>query len=700
MMTAMAGAVDAFAALRRRLYAAHGPYGSPGASAATRELYRALLGEQALRDSVAADVLEARLAAEEAVLRPGSLPTRTLDALLLKIPSLGSSCSLDRTLTEAISASLPELGPDIVSARLAAAASTAAFGKAPGSASTFAAILEAAAALRLPALPVESVLQSLDSPEPDLRAACAHYAAALCLGDAVQPLLEASAREGQMGVSTVGDRALQAAADALAVAEACGEEPAAVAAEADKRLARPGLASALLYADLRVDPAARLVVQTMFYGDPSFPGRGDGGGVATLLRGLGDALATHGLAVLTVVLYNTAEAAYPYRGVERLGPGHLLVRVPIHLSPSGAPGFLRGHDRLRAALRRLYHRCGARPRVVHVRFLDDASLAAAREAVPLGAALVVTLTPDPHRGLCDPAGNLRQLPLESGLEALNRISIGDELLHRSRAVVGIGRYAIRQQLLPYFPQLEGAAHHLVAGIDEGVSLPEAVGSVDVPALLTDPRLRLSLASPWSGRPLILNVGRLSPLKGQVLLLRAWLDLRWWERCDLVLVGGDLQHPAAGEADVLAEIHRLADAHPPCRGHLAHLHAMANDEVRALEAFLGARSLAPHPDLYVCASYKEEFGLSVLEAMAAGMIACAPLRGGARRYLRHGVNGFLVDTTTAESLRQGLDALPRPFAPGQVQALQDNARETVRRGYSLQRVAGQFVQLYDRVQPGT
>jgi glycosyltransferase involved in cell wall biosynthesis len=40
----------------------------------------------------------------------------------------------------------------------------------------------------------------------------------------------------------------------------------------------------------------------------------------------------------------------------------------------------------------------------------------------------------------------------------------------------------------------------------------------------------------------------------------------------------------------------------------------------------------------------------LEAMAAGFPVLAPLRGGVPTYLEHGVSGFLIDTGSAQSIR--------------------------------------------------
>jgi sucrose-phosphate synthase len=197
---------------------------------------------------------------------------------------------------------------------------------------------------------------------------------------------------------------------------------------------------------------------------------------------------------------------------------------------------------------------------------------------------------------------------------------------------------------------------------------------------------------------MLNVGRLSPLKGQLNLLRAWLQGQWWRRYDLVLIGGEFRSPSPGEREIIGEIRGLAAAHPPSRGHLAHLEALPNAQVREIEVFFGSRTLVPSPDLYVCSSLKEEFGISIIEAMAAGMVVCAPLRGGTRRYLRHGVNGFLIDTADASSLTRELSGLLAgpPLSAERVLAIQHNARETVRLEFSIEHVAGQFAALYKSV----
>ena len=699
--------MDEFAALRRRLYDAYGPPGTAASGPATRELYAALLGEAVDRDPLCAQVLAARLAADGA----GTEGAGADQALLQWIGHLGKDPYIDRYLADALQRALPRLDRAEVAARLAEAGRRAmdrALRPGGEEARRAAAVMTAAAELELPVFASEQVLPLLDCGDADLRAASAHYAASLHMVQAVEPLLAAAeraaaARRADTGLddrAEPGDRALEAAASAVAAALECGGDCAETALQAERRLARPGLAAQLLYSDMDPKPWVGALAQTMFYGDPARPGRGASGGIATLVRVLGDALAAGGRPVLTVVPYNTASASYPFRAVEPLGPGHVVLRLPLHLPSEDALGFLRSHGRIRAGLRRMFRLAGVRPAVLHVRFLDNASLAAAREAASLGAALVTTLTPDPHRSLCDASGRLQRLGPGESMEALDKIAAGDELLRRSRGIAAIGERSVREQLLPYFPQLESARGQVVAGIDEGIRLQPPGTGIDAPGMFADPSLELGLAEPPRSRPVILNVGRLSPLKGQLNLLRAWLQVGGWRRHELVLVGGDFRNPAPGEREIIQEIRRLVAGSPECRGHVAHLEALPNEQVRQVEAFLGARALSPLPDLYVCSSYKEEFGLSILEAMAAGMVACAPLRGGARRYLRHGVNGFLVDTSGPQALARDLEAVLEGLSTDRVRALQANARDTVRRGYSIERMAERFDSLYRQVTAGS
>lgn len=118
----------------------------------------------------------------------------------------------------------------------------------------------------------------------------------------------------------------------------------------------------------------------------------------------------------------------------------------------------------------------------------------------------------------------------------------------------------------------------------------------------------------------LYVGRIAPEKGIERLLRwsAGLPL------DLLLAG-------AGEPAYVAAMHRLAGPRVRWAGPLQ------GAELRA--AYAGARMLAFLP-------LEEEFGLAVLEAMAAGKPVVAVSEGGLPELVRDGVTGWLVADSEA------------------------------------------------------
>ncbi len=81
-------------------------------------------------------------------------------------------------------------------------------------------------------------------------------------------------------------------------------------------------------------------------------------------------------------------------------------------------------------------------------------------------------------------------------------------------------------------------------------------------------------------------------------------------------------------------------------------------------------------------------MAILEAMSAGMIACAPINGGAGTYIRSGVNGFLINTADAGSLKQDLETIIADLgqAPDRSEAIRTAARKTVSERYSIEAMA--------------
>ncbi len=140
-------------------------------------------------------------------------------------------------------------------------------------------------------------------------------------------------------------------------------------------------------------------------------------------------------------------------------------------------------------------------------------------------------------------------------------------------------------------------------------------------------------------PIVLFVGRIEPLKGIDILLRAAAQLDG--RFSLLVVGGD-----ARDGSRKAELRGLARE------------LGIGERVTFLEA-------APHSelplyynaaDVCVVPSYYESFGLVALEAMACGVPVVASGVGGLRETVRDGRTGYLVPWRCPEPFAERLDLL--------------------------------------------
>ena len=440
-------------------------------------------------------------------------------------------------------------------------------------------------------------------------------------------------------------------------------------------------------------------------------GVGDTGGVATLLVRLGAAL-DHTPHVTEVVTIGRGTVRDVLDGSGQLVEGPRF--APVALEPEAGTAFSdRWPARVAAerGLRRVI-RVHGRPDVVHLRMADVGSLAAADVAARSGIPTVFSLAPDPH-------GLIASREMAGDLD---RRSFGDEdarvhLWFRAHLVERLAREADHVALFPR----EGLIEQLrdLVGVDitsapgrftvvpEGIdvarirraaAIAEAQGDQrPMTGALAELLDRIAALPPdRHGLPIVLTVGRLSELKGMARLAEAFAaDPALRSRANLVIVGGDLDHPTPTEATELDRIQAAQAVRPDLGACLVLLGHQPHPEIAYLLAAVryGARDVIGPNGAYACASRKEEFGLAVVEALAAGLPVVAPLSGGPATYVEHGRTGFLVDTGDPAALAVGvsgaLDLADRPGRAGY-------AARTIASRYDISNMARAMTSIYRRV----
>ena len=150
------------------------------------------------------------------------------------------------------------------------------------------------------------------------------------------------------------------------------------------------------------------------------------------------------------------------------------------------------------------------------------------------------------------------------------------------------------------------------------------------------RRELGLAT---DEPVVLFVGRIEPLKGIEVLIRAAAQLEG--RFRLLVVGGDDK-----DAERKAGLQALA-AEMGISGKVTFLDAVPH---RDLPLYYNAA------DICVVPSYYESFGLVAIEAMACGVPVVASRVGGLKETVQDGRTGYLVPWRCPEPFAERLDLL--------------------------------------------
>lgn len=174
-------------------------------------------------------------------------------------------------------------------------------------------------------------------------------------------------------------------------------------------------------------------------------------------------------------------------------------------------------------------------------------------------------------------------------------------------------------------------------------------------------------------PVLLFIGRIEPLKGIDVLIRAASQLDG--RFQLLVVGGDEKDAPRKE-----DLRRLA-ADLGISGQVVFADAVPHEELP--EYYCAA-------DICVVPSHYESFGLVALEAMACGVPVVASRVGGLKETVRDGKTGYLVPWRCPEPFSERLDLLltNEPLR----RSLGKEARRAAA-GFSWTSVAGQVEAVY-------
>jgi len=426
---------------------------------------------------------------------------------------------------------------------------------------------------------------------------------------------------------------------------------------------------------------------------------GEEGGLATLIPQLGDALAgQQRVAELLTIVRDAADAA-PI-------PGHRLEEMALEPGEGNAftdrwPSVVVASRGIRGAFL-----AGPLPDVVHLRMADPGTFAAAGVALSLAVPTVFTLAPDPHGPVeaAEAAGTLdrRTFATQDAHGALwFRASLVERLARQARELVLVPREGGVEQVesLTGLDLRDGPPRHTV--VAEGIDIARtdraarAITATDeLPPVLADLQAAIGrLPQSRRGRPIVVSAGRLVDLKGTARLVEAFArDEALAARANLVIIGGNLAEPSAAEAAELARIEHALDRKPGLKERVVLLGQRSHADVALVfaAARLGFRSHIGTGGAYASASTKEEFGLAIVEALAAGLPVTAPSSGGPATYVEPHRTGVLVDTTDPAALADGVSTTLDLAIDPRTASL---ARAVVAERYTLERMARSLAAVY-------
>lgn len=451
----------------------------------------------------------------------------------------------------------------------------------------------------------------------------------------------------------------------------------------------------ILKKDQLVTTNGLIILQSMFYGDFENSGKGNNGGMAVFLKNLGNQLSKSEEVSLVVTLTITNEWSQNQSLMNFYSDNHLFLRAPIYIDTTNKDPFLKKERFIKRAVERFLKKLEIEPDIFHVRYLDNASKAIALLSKELEKKCVFTLTPDPHRNMTNKNGSLKVFNSNELFQKLNKIMIGDELLVESDQVVGIGNSKVKKELELYFPQLlKEDKKEILWMISEGIQADSELKDANETLNPFEELKQIAFKESFFDRPIILNVGRLDQLKAQDELLKAWGNSSMSEVYNLLIIGGDLENPSKDEKKMMHSFEEYLNGHPHLKDNFHHIGALSNKNIRRLEKEIMEHQ-KNYPQIYLCSSKKEEFGIAILEALSQNFLVLGPERGGVKSYLENNINGFLIDTSNWETISKQTEIIIEHLKnnPSAFEKIQNAGQQTVKDHFSMKEIAKEFLLFY-------
>ena len=435
-------------------------------------------------------------------------------------------------------------------------------------------------------------------------------------------------------------------------------------------------------------------------------GCGETGGVASLLVSLGDALARQPSIdqVLTLGLGSVEEAVNNLSAPINTPQPYRIITAGDDMRPMNSANAWEHLPVLKRSIQRCIGHFGAID-LIHLRMLDAATFAAADVAHNMAIPICFSFAPDPQNTVH---------ALHAGGQ-LSRTAFVDadaqsNLWFRARMLEQMGRSVSHVALFPQ-PKckllLQDIRKDLRQHKQQSVTIAEGIDIQlirqaaeqyaetkphETKGVIAD--LAQNIAASRRHLPLLLSVGRFHPVKGMDRIAAAWAaDPLLYNACNLVMVGGNLNHPSAVEKTVMEAIDSAMPVSDHRRAGVILMGGRPRADIAQLmvATMLGCADFWAPGGIYVDGARKEEFGLALIEALATGLVVVAPSTGGPSTYVDNDHTGILVDPE--QDLGQ---AIHRGFALVEHAGRRLTAQNMVAQHYAIDTMAEKLASLYQTV----